>query len=239
MRQDLSAPPAIPVPVAAEHRPQPRISVAMLSEYLDACPSRRHEILHGQKHPAPYIVALYGRARHAIVTALVAGARKPDEFTALTRDWYRTRPRSRHAERARDLSALAIADFALMVDTLGLADVRCFRIRKRFPSVTVEGVRISVDPDVALLDGDRQVGMLRLHFAKTRPPLTIQGELSAHILFEYAEEMLSHISPVHRGLCPFVDVFGGRVFTAPPHTRHRKQEVLAACREIAALWTAV
>jgi hypothetical protein len=86
--------------------------------------------------------------------------------------------------------------------------------------------------------GRPTAGAIKLYFSKTIPLTAESGAYVATLVQHFVD---AHVAP-HQAKaqeCRVIDVFGGRVFTAPRAGRRRHSDLVAACEEIARAWEAV
>lgn len=223
-------------------REEPRISVNKLSEYAasnDA--TRRRRIIVDQKRPKPYIPTMYTEAQDVIADFLVAGAqdddvlfRKVDEFCTAVggTSWRETR---------NQVCAEALLTFLGIKDQLDLSGYELLRGEPEPPRLVVQGVPVSVRPDILVAGtgrtGDSLEGAVKLYFSKNHPMSEEAGMYAATTLHHYVTEY-PRIEDSSSGLhmCYVVDVFGKRVFTAPRFYKQRRASIEASCEEIKRAW---
>lgn len=228
-------------------RVAPRISVNKLGEYLVANAGRRRQIIVDQKYPPDFQVIRYGPAERAIVEYLTDGRR---DRTILARHQKllsdcRPGPDDSDARTQRVRNCLeaikafsAIAPSSLpgngLVMSPGVPDP---------PKLSKAGTSISVRPEILSSGvgrgGIRTVGAIKLHFSKTHPFDDRSGEYVGVLLHEYAEHHLSDRGHPSFRQFHVIDVFAGRIFSAPRAFVRRRADVEAACEEIASRWPAL
>ncbi len=224
---------------------EPRISVNKLGEYLVAKAGRRLTIISDQKHPRDFIVARYNAAFDAIARCLAASG-DPRIIRAAMEKLYDTSPKSMWHQQDIALSVEALDNFLNMIDDLELSGFDVVRAAEgAVPDLTIDNVTISVRPDLYLRDkGTKEVrGAVKLSILKGNAPKNGHepdeeaGIYVGTVLHQYASELLSSnekISPSH---CFVIDVFAQRVYSAPTRFKRRRDEVRAACKEIARGWS--
>ena len=217
----------------------PRISVNKLGEYMTATPLRRRRIIVDQQRPKTFIVPRYTEAQDAITKYLVRG----ENDTALLAseiERLATAPSATEWEAQRKrLCAEALERFLDVADQVDLNDQSLTAGGNDQPRLLVGGLEISVRPEVIVRgtnrSGDAAGGALKLYFSKTIPLGQEGGEYVATLVHQYVD---THVTPGQADprLCRVIDVFGGRVFTAPRAIARRRRDLWAACEEIARAW---
>lgn len=219
----------------------PRVSVNKLGQYVRArTPARRRTIVEDQKHPPDFKTLWYRDARMIardfIVDGLgdVQGLRtRAAELAARLGD---TQP-----DKAARLQAEALFALGEMVDGFDVDGLELEVGPDRAEKLVIEGVEVSVQPDVLLRDPrTNRIGALKLHFAKT-DDLQLDQEAGldvAALVRWYVEKHMPHAACDPK-LCQAVDVFGGHVYLAPKAVKRQRDQIEAALREYAMWWNAV
>ncbi|MGC4084425.1 MAG: hypothetical protein QM736_20500 [Vicinamibacterales bacterium] len=109
-------------------------------------------------------------------------------------------------------------------------------VRRKTVPLIVSGVSISVRPELLVHLNDAVVGAVKLYFSKTSPLSDERARYGGTILQMAVEMQKSGHTSDYRN-CFIVDVFAKRLHPAPRTSRRRRQDVDAACTEIAALWS--
>ncbi len=226
-----------------EERAEPRISVNKLGEYLVAAPVRRRRIVTDQKRPSDFVVARYREATEAMTAFLESGA-MDDAIIERAIDELASKPvSSDFQEQDRDLSIEALSSFLDMADNIVLEGLQCRRGENEPPRLSVAGVSVSVRPEIVLIGTNRSgatsVGLLKLYLVKTYPLTDEAGGYVGTVLHQYASDHLGSLGGVDHRLCQTFDVFAQRVHTAPRSYRRRRNDIEAACQEIARAWAFV
>jgi len=222
-------------------RLHPRISANKLGEYLVSPPLRRQNIIERQKYPCAFIGAYYEPARVAIVDFIV-GVIDRAELLRRTEELVSTHHESTYAmHRAHGCAeaVLRFLDLEPRLDSRGMTPI----VVERHDKLEVEGVDVSVYPDI-VLEGrnarDRPlVGAIKLHFPKSHPHTEASAQYVATLLRMYATQAMADRGKVSEDACIVVDVFAGRVLTAPRGYRRRWKDIGAACEEIKRVWPTV
>jgi len=224
-----------------EHK-NPVVSLNKLGEYLTAKPARRAKIVVDQKRPKEFIVTRYKEATTAIVHFLEDGGDNIDILDAAISKLESKRARTPFQEQDRVLSIEAIHAFQELYSTHAFEGIGCRRAPTGSPKLEFGGVAISVAPNLIVRGSNRRgetlLGEVKLHFSKTHPLVTEAGEYIGTTLFEHATRTLSDQGKVDVRCCLSVDVFAKQIYMAPRAFKKRKQDIEAACAEIALHWDA-
>lgn len=219
-------------------RPFPRISANKLGEYLVSPPPRRRDIIERQKYPCTFIGAYYEPARATIVDYLLG---RIDRAGLLSRTEAHVASEhasswARHQAHGCAEAVLRFLDLEPALDLRGMTAVHV----PEHEALDVEGVRVSVYPDLVLegIDhrGRPQVGALKLHFPKAHPHTETSAEYVATLLRAHAQRHMLHRGHVSEDACLVVDVFSGRIVSAPRAHVRRFRDIGAACEEIRRAW---
>jgi len=222
-------------------RLHPRISANKLGEYLVSPPLRRQAIIERQKYPCSYIGAYYEPARAAIVDFIVGNIDRADLLRRTEQIVSGPHESSYAMHQAHGCAeaVLHFLDLEPRLDLRGMTPV----IVERHEKLDVEGVDVSVYPDVVLVGHDDKerpiVGAIKLHFPKSHPQTEATAEYVATLLRMHAHLRMADRGKVREDACIVVDVFAGQVRTAPRGYRRRWRDIGAACEEIRRVWPTV
>jgi hypothetical protein len=217
------------------------MSVNKLAELL-VTPSaaRRRRIVYDQKHPSDAIVARYRMAMPAVAEYLTS------DFDAGVIDRHVMALRSDQSggiwhREDRDLTADALEHVLQLASNLPQDGVTYSRPPAEPARLEVEGVQISVRPDMLLtttIRGRRYSGAMKFHFTRNEESaLTRRGaEFVAMVMQEWLTQFGTSGATPRGSLCIAVDVFRRAQVSAPTSVARRWEEVVAGCQEIAARW---
>lgn len=220
------------------NRSNPRISITKVAEYMVATPGRRATILRDQKYPPAFKASRFRDAYTALSEILVdgGGVRAIDTQIAAWRS--RTPTKRFQAECLSNCIDALTAFRALMVR--GEFDGMSFLPGMTEAYAELGGVDLSVRPEVVI--SGRTPGAMKIYLGKTSP-LTEDvrnrpGSSSyATTALNYWAEGAFRSAPPELSLV--VDVFAGKVHRAPARQRNRRNDLLAACQEIAVVWGSI
>jgi hypothetical protein len=223
-------------------RRAPRISVNKLGEYMTATPLRRRRIVQDQKRPKGFILPRYNEAQDAITKYLLGG--KQDAGLLLSEiERLNLAPSATEWESSRKrLASEAMQSFLEIADDIDLAGLQATLGGNIQPRLSIGGLEVSVRPEILLGGTDRQgepiAGALKLYFSKTNP---LTQDSAAYIATAVHAFVEAHMQPAHADPrhCRVIDVFGRKVFTAPRASARRRNDLAAACEEIARAWELV
>ena len=218
----------------------PRISVNSLTEYLNANPSRRRQIIREQKQPREFQVNYYQPASEAIAKLLCDQVE--EEYLVRQIDDLHARGTENDYEKHRwpaNAEALdAFLEIYEEIETFGL-DVR--RRSSRPTKLNFSGVEISVAPEV-LLTGQlghkgQVVGGISLIFSKNdkRRLSTESAKYPGALLLNYLESIAKGRS-VSPKTAIVVDIFDREIYEAPRAYKTVMKDVKVACEEIGMWW---
>ena len=226
-------------PSARRVREAPRISVNGLSEYLVAGASRRRRIVEEQKRPRDFQVTYYREAEEAICEYLLSNPRDP---SILTKAVQALRPDAGRTgwQVSRRLTCIdAVKSFEAVADRLSFASLPLRRGPNSPKPLVVAGVALSVRPELLIAcerDGTRFLGAVKLYFSKNEALTEEQGRYIGTLVHLHLEASYPRVGSTDYRLCHAYDVFGKKVVVAPSSFKRRRQDVAAACAEIALAW---
>ncbi len=215
-------------------RESPRISVNKLSEYITALPNRRRTIVKQQKRPPTVIVPYYKEAEKIVVDYLVSFngdeewlSTKIQELSdkTVTSDWEETK---------RDICIEAVDSFVEFVSDLNFNGLRCVAGEPNPEKLSIEGVQVSVRPEIYLQDNGGNVkGCVKLVFGKGRELSEDEAKYTGTCLQRW---MIEFFSVSEHKSCFILDIFGGNCHIAPKAYKKRLSDIEAACQEISRAW---
>lgn len=222
-------------------RDEPYASVTTLAEYLEASAVRRRSLLQKLKYPDPFSYRSYAASRPAIAQAIRTGDRAHLDGALST--WCNDDSGTEYQKDLRQRCIDAAEAFLEMIDGYSPDDLpdlepfeledQAFRDREK---IMISGVTVSVAPDLLVTDTSKDTrGAIRLHLSKTAAFNDNQGAFAATLIDWWVSE---HGGGLKSRLdhCMLIDVFTGRIHTAPKAFKMRRREIAAACQEMADLW---
>jgi hypothetical protein len=207
-----------------------------MAEYLTVGAGRRRAIIDDQKHPPVIPVTYYREALDAIARCLASGGADVSPLDSAIRDLRRAAPNKQEASR-REAGREAISAFRAWLPDSGL-DLRGLR---RAPQthprrMIVGGVAISVRPELLIEDDDgHTVGCVKIYLKKEALSEE-RAKYTGTMLHQYVQDTLGAGPRADWRRCYVLDVVAGRSSNASKTYTRRRQEIAAACAEIAASW---
>jgi hypothetical protein len=108
------------------------------------------------------------------------------------------------------------------------------------PKLYIEGVGISVRPEVILRGKDKTggdiVGAMKLYFCKSHPLKQDAAQCVATVLQQHVIHHIADGASVPLQRCAVLDVFAGATTTAPRAVTRLRRNIDAACEEIRLKW---
>lgn len=222
-------------------RLDPRISVNKLGEYAATDnAARRRRIVRDQKKPKDYITPFYTDAQDFLADFLLDGGKKDQALLQKAEEFHNADASTPWWENKNQANADALVAFYEMADDLDLSEYGLRRGDPKPPKLDVQGVLISVRPELLLISSNRSgaliEGAVKLYINKNHPMSDEAGSYTATMLHQFVD---TH--PLMDGFCDYrscyvVDVFAQRVFKAPRSFKQRRESIEAACEEIRRAW---
>ncbi len=223
---------------------EPRCSVSKLGEYVSSqsSPARRREIVRTQKYPPTYQVVTYAPATKVIVD-LVSVAFDSEELIEAISDF------------TFDLDC-AVTKYDKIQAQCCIDAVRCFLpLSEKLAeilsacdaspgpqtwAIDLAGVKVSLRPELFLnfegRNGKSSVGFVKFYFSKSHRLDEHAAGVITSVICEKARLAMPGAS-VSNPHVLVVDVFAGKIYSAPARQTKLLREAIAACEEIAHLWT--
>lgn len=221
-------------------RVEPRVSVTKMGEYMIAQAARRQRIVHDQKWPSDFIVTRYKDVYSTVTSYLLSDPRDPFIIAQAIERLYNTIPETVWQVQNTQCSAEALEAFGGYANQLDFLGLHISAADPTPPYLVIEGVGISVRPEM-LLTGQRRrgkpiTGALKLHVSKKTPLDSEAGEYVASLVHMFLTDVLCPADSPDPAACLVLDVFTGQAFAAPRAFKRRRENIAAACREIAVRW---
>jgi hypothetical protein len=239
-------------PNVREHH-HPRLSATAFAEYLTATPDAQERVLHDCRYAIPPIVTANGDALRAL-RAYNQDPRR--DQAALDRVKAALTAKARHLDTTpnrRDdaLRCVEIIDaFVAAENVLGLRALACSEPGMRFQPLIIEGVEISIQPDL-LIDRGTRIGAMMFRVAKSPDHLGCSKETTRLRRIEQRREMGRYLAtmmemlldggdrPIDRNFVFVADTRLPERITAAADFADRVRKIKASCRFIARLWPTI
>lgn len=224
---------------------EPRISANQLAQFIVADPAKQEGIVRDAKRVLAVRVANYQPARVAIPLCYTAtgldAALILNQAAAM-----QARTQTDEFERkCSDLSAASLNRFAPLAHSIDCAGDRIVSPRRGFDHLVIEGVRVSIQPEIVFSFAHR--GLLKFggaifNFSKGEQASLENG--GDRMAGDYAAVLVFLMLSAHFGAqggprssnCFAVDVYRDRIFVCPTSHKTMLKNVQAACRNIVRQW---
>jgi hypothetical protein len=218
----------------------PRLGVNGLAKYVSATARQRRKILHDEKYPPDFKTVYYREAVAEIQRFLVDPDRKVSDLQDAAKRVAPVPDEEKNEKTRRNANALAIRSFAKQS-----ASIKFDKLTpKKGPqqgSLTIEGVKLSVRPEVLLTGTHRKeecAGAMKLYLSKGTPLTDDGAGIAAALLKQHCESINGDCKHHNRHII-VVDVFAGVHFVAPQSVISKGHELKATCEEIAQRWASI
>lgn len=224
-------------------RTSPRISINQLAMYLVSSAGQRRAIVRKAKFPPTFQVNWYDLASVSICEFIQGGlANEAILLTELTR-LDGLIPTSDYEETRFRTNGEALEAFLDSYENLNFEGLTVTQGNNSPPRLNLSGVEISVRPEFHLAGTHRQqpfVGGLKLYYSKDTPLTDVTAPYISAIVKRFVDDHVGSTTvPARAQHCLVLDVFAGKVHSAPTAITRRFQDIEAACDEIAAIWPRV
>jgi hypothetical protein len=232
------------------------MSAVALAEYLILQPDQQENILHDCRFARPPIVTANGDAMRAL--RAYNGDRRRDQSAlervkaALTIKSQSPEFKPKTQDEARRCKE-AIELFQKYENAFGMRHMALSEC-ERFGPLDIEGVSLSIQPDLLVEGGDARFGAAIIRVAKSPDPAACKLEATRLRRGDHRREMGWYLVAMlqllidsqggslgkpDRDLCFVADVrLGERIGPAEDHTK-RIRAIKGACRQIGALWPTI
>ena len=217
-----------------------KISVNQLANFSKGSEAKKKQIIRQQKKPLTIIVARYQLAKARIRKVFASKGDLRYVIEALT-ELKDRKPDTAWKKNDKSVSIEALNRFIKIKLPEFLKDLPYEVLKKPInKSIRINGVDIIVSPDLIIrvtLDGKNYLGALKLHVSKGNVFEPRQSRKISTILYHYlTKHVASNGDIVHKDFCMALDIFDGRIITAPEDMTNALRRFEDLCDELRALW---
>jgi len=220
----------------------PRISINELGKYIFSRDKRQRQILMRQKYRGDFMGMYYREATEAIATCLASNFENVSILERALQRLYQSRPEKIGTQRRINANADALDSFMAMMDSISFEGGVPELGDQKPEKLVYQGVEISVRPEIVLRGSGRKhslIGGLKLHFSRTFPLGEDGAGIVSTVCQEYSRSCLVQEEEPYAPYCMVIDVGARRVYPGVRAITARMRDVVAACRNIAALWPTI
>jgi hypothetical protein len=223
---------------------EPRISANQLAQFAVSDLAKQEAIVRKAKKVMAVRVANYQPARNSMPKChtpkgfnaeLIIGQAVRMETTDFSDPFER---------KCNDLSAASLRVASRLVGQIDCEGTRISAPPRGFNHLIIEGVRVSIQPEIVFSfthRGATKFGGVMFHFSKTE---SLENGNGKHQAGDYSAMLVFLMLAVHFGAkggpryanCFAVDVYRGKVFSAPGSYKTMFKTIEASCRNIARQW---
>jgi len=223
---------------------EPRISINKLGEYLTTPKaSRRERILHDAKFPPTFQVIRYDPTRHVIQRFLSGKIGSIGALNEAIGEYALTHTKDDFEARMKKSNLEAMVLFAEMAPKLDFGDVKVTIGVHAPPRRDIEGVSVSIRPDLHLTanggsNAPTRRGAIKLNISKGAVHGKDAADYVGTLLRTYIEEGCEP-GECEPQRCFSLDIFGGKLVASPKAVVNRWKDIEAGCAEIARQWSSI
>ena len=218
----------------------PRISVNSLAEYLVSGAARRQRIIQEQKRPKTFMVTYYDEAEEAIAEYL-ASQRENTSVLDRVSSTLKSEVQLKEWELTRRATGVeAVETFRSFAEDLPLENFILKRGAESPRRSHLNGVSISVRPELHFTvvgENKNRIGAMKLYFSKNEALSEDRARYAATVLHQHIETQYPIAGLADYRMCIVLDVFAQKFYTAPRTYKRKRQDIEAACSEIARSWS--
>jgi hypothetical protein len=133
----------------------------------------------------------------------------------------------------------AIETFRSFSGDLPLGNVVAKKAPENPRRLHLNGVSISVRPELHLVlpgEGKPKIGAIKLYFSKNEALSEDRARYAATVLHQHVETQYPNAGLADYRMCLVLDVFAKKYYAAPRTYKRKRQDIEAACGEIARAW---
>jgi hypothetical protein len=225
---------------------EPRMSANQLAQFVVSDAVKQETIVRDARRLLAVRVANYQPARSAMPLCHSAGGIDPVSIIAHATRMSETVFSDPFDQKCNELSAAAFVKFAPIASQIDCAGERVPRPRRGFDHLLIEGVRVSVQPEIVVSfahRGSTRFGGVIFNFSKSDQS-SLENNNGKYEAGDYAAALVFLMLGVHFGPkggprnanCFAVDIYRERIFETPGAYKTMLKHLEAACRNIARQW---
>ena len=225
---------------------EPRVSANQLAQFVVSDPAKQETIVRDATRVMAVRVANYQPARNAMPRCHNADGIDPASVIAHATRMGETVFTDPFDSKCNELSAAAFVKFAPIASQIDCAGERIPAPRRGFDHLLIEGVRVSVQPEIVVSfahRGSTKFGGVIFNFSKG-DQASLENGNGRYQAGDYAAALVFLMLGVHFGSrggprsanCFAVDVYREAIFQTPGAYKTMLRHLEAACRNIARQW---
>ena len=236
------------------HR-KPRMSAAMLGEYMAAEDDERETVARNAKFAKTARTVTYKRAREFLIGFITSDRRDLRILYDAIKSWKSEvgNPLS-SADGKDELQACieALESVVTNYNALGFATLSTSRTPYKQPKMIIEGVKVSAQLDAFLhateRSGEKKIGGIQFQLSKgraegkkdeTKAKRDLAGTYASVLMLRHVQEHFVDLGSPRHDLCMLANVRKGRVWAAPENHKRMLNRIDAAARSIQASWNSI
>ena len=223
-------------------RPDPRLSINKLGEYLTCGALRRRRILNDAKHPQGFIVPRYNDFYAVASRFLESNPLDAAIIYAAIDEILARAPGTEWDEQNKSLNVDLLTNLVDIPDLLPLEGLRMIAMPNVQNDLEIAGVTVSVRPEILLtgtIRGRDVMGALKLYLPKSYPLDQTTADYITTTVHQHLSTFPQLDAEIDYRLCLVADVPTRTVYAAPRSFTRRRNDIEAACEEIAARWPSI
>lgn len=219
-----------------------KISINPLCEFVFASDRKKASIVRNQKQPSTFKVARYRTAKNRMTKSIKNGFSHDEILSGIKKLRAKTCT-TEFQESDRKASIEALRLFLELQFPKGFGDLKCTFHAVTQKSVVVDGVLITISPDLVLRwekDGQKYIGGIKFHISKSNTFDYDKASFAAGLIELYLKDSIAEPDEiVDRKYCLCVDVFSTRVCSTPYDRKGFTTKLEESCHEIKSLWDVI
>lgn len=222
----------------------PRVSANQLALFAVSGDAKKESIVRDAKKVNTAKVANYKPARIAVYNCYDGNSINAAALTAEAERLKSAALPGSFDESCNKLSSAVLQKLIPLTANIECSGVKISRPPRAFDHLLIEGVRVSVQPEVVFSmthRGATRFGGVIANFSKSEPfdirtGKYCAGDYAAFLIFQMLALRFGNEGGPRYGSCVAVDVHRGGIFPAPSSYVTMLKNIQAACRSIARQW---
>ncbi len=215
------------------------ISINQMADFQGSTDATKKRIINQQLTPNKFLIPWYQLAKARIKKSFeLKGDLKPIQDAMDTLQ--KRKPTSDRQKTDKQVSLEALERFVKMKLPDVLKNIDYEIVRPENKTLQVSDVDVIVAPEVVIkgtFNGKTVFGAVKIHISKNKPFDLKKSTYVASTIYEYLKSRIATEEDiVMREICICLDVFSGRLVSAPEDSELTFSEVEEICREVKEIW---
>lgn len=217
------------------------LSVNQFANYTRATEKGKHKIVAQQLNPNKLLIPWYQLSKARIKKSLESKDLEPIHSGII--ELMNRVPANQRQEIDKRTSIDALQRFVQMNILKVFSKYDYSVIKPDYKSVLISSIEVIVAPDIiiqTIVDGKVSYGAVKIHICKSKPFDLKRAEIVSTIIYKYLRNSVAQQDEVVLPeFCFCLDIFGGRIVSAPSNINAISDEITETCKDIQRVYSSL